>query len=137
MTDFVEKCVGRKEFYVKSDISLLKYHDLIKSEKNESGKNNHKLPVNLIKSYYKSKLADYSECLKVEDIQRVTGYGKERVRKWIANGDIASTFIRSKLVVTKYDLYNFLISSNYYFLSRKSTEHLKDMEFLTKEKKTK
>lgn len=157
MTNFAEKCVTKKEFCEIAGISLSTGYKLIKNNKIKYEKccdrllHYYKIPLSeikkissctkpsmdevdeyeskreLIELYYKNKLKDYPECVSVKDLRNITGYEKERIRRWIISGKIIGTLIKREFRISKDDLYGFLISKDYYFLGKKSNEHRRDI----------
>ncbi|MBR4720547.1 MAG: hypothetical protein IK057_02165 [Clostridia bacterium] len=131
MTNFAENCVEKKEFYVKAENLLTEKHKIKKSNYERSGP---KIGIRKVKSYYKRKMEDYGECLQIKDIQFITGYGRKSIEKWIENGCITGTRVKGRFLFLKSNVYNFLISRNYYMFLQKSPEHLRDIDALTTDK---
>ena len=81
-----------------------------------------------IKKYYKNKLRSYDNLITSRDIIEITGYGKEAIRNWINSEKILGLVCRGKFRVAKDDLLDFLISSYYFSIIRKSKTHIEDLE---------
>ena len=82
--------------------------------------------IGKVKEYYSEKLQTYPDVITSEDVQAITGYAKETVRKWIQSGKLVAIVYKSKYVITKNDFLDFVISSHYVGITRKSQEHLSD-----------
>ena len=64
----------------------------------------------MISRYYRKKLKDYPDLIRAKDIQSITGYGKESIRKWINSEKILGVVVRKRFAVAKDDLIDFLLS---------------------------
>lgn len=82
--------------------------------------------IGKVKEYYCEKLQKYPDVITSEDVQAITGYVKETVRKWIQGGKLVGTVYKSKYIITKNDFLDFVISPSYVGITRKSQEHLSD-----------
>ena len=80
----------------------------------------------MISRYYRKKLKDYPDLIRAKDIQSVTGYGKESIRKWINSKKILGVVVRKRFAVAKDDLIDFLVSPYYANIIRKSEKHISD-----------
>lgn len=83
---------------------------------------------NLIRQYYKEKTEQYPDMIRAKDIQAITGYGKETIRKWINNEKIIGVVVRKRFAIAKDDLIDFLISPYYANIIRKSKMHILDFQ---------
>ena len=88
--------------------------------------------VEVRRNYYRRKMKDYPELINAADIRKITGYCKEIVRKWINSEKILGVVVRGKFCVAKEDLLDFMISSYYEKIIRKSDEHKKDCKNIEK-----
>ena len=61
----------------------------------------------MISRYYRKKLKDYPDLIRAKDIQSITGYGKESIRKWINSEKILGVVVRKRFAVAKDDLIDF------------------------------
>ena len=82
--------------------------------------------ISKVKEYYCEKLQKYPDVITSEDVQTITGYVKETVRRWIQSGKLVATVYKSKYIITKSDFLDFVISPSYVGITRKSQEHLSD-----------
>lgn len=82
--------------------------------------------IGKVKEYYSEKLQSYPDIITSEDVQIITGYVKETVRRWIQSGKLVATVYKSKYIITKNDFLDFVISPSYVGITRKSQEHLSD-----------
>ena len=82
--------------------------------------------VDKVKEYYSKKLQSYPDVITSEDVQAITGYAKETVRRWIQSGKLVATVYKSKYIITKNDFLDFVISPSYVGITRKSQVHLSD-----------
>ena len=82
--------------------------------------------IGKVKEYYSEKLQNYPDIITSEDVQAITGYVKETVRRWIQGGKLIATVYKSKYTITKNDFLNFVTSPSYVGITRKSQEHLSD-----------
>ena len=82
--------------------------------------------VGKVKEYYSEKLQSYPDVITSEDIQAITGYVKETVRRWIQSGKFVAIVYKSKYIITKKDFLDFVISPSYVGITRKSQKHLSD-----------
>lgn len=64
------------------------------------------------------------DAISSKDIQEVTGYGKEAVRKWIIGEKLIGVVSRKRFVIAKEDLIDFLVSPAYVWITRKSKIHI-------------
>ena len=78
------------------------------------------------RNYYSEKLKKYPDVITSEDVQAITGYVKETVRRWIQSGKLVATVYKSKYLVTKNDFLDFVTSPSYVGITRKSQEHFSD-----------
>ena len=97
--------------------------------KSNHGKLN-KNQIELLRSYYTIKMKDYPDVITSIDIQVVTGYSKEIIRKWIKSDKIIGCVSRKKFRIAKDDLIDFLISPYYAKIMRKSKTHIEDFKQL-------
>ena len=102
---------------------ITKYLD----EKSNRGKLS-KTQIELLRSYYTIKMKDYPDVITSYDIQLVTGYSKEIIRKWIKSDKIIGCVSRKKFRIAKDDLIDFLISPYYAKIIRKSKTHIEDFQ---------
>ena len=146
-------CVSKEEFYKLCHISKKTAYKLIKSGRIKANKRNcasrhcYEIPISEIerlesirfylnklreeeidkvKEYYFEKLQSYPDVITSEDVQAITGYAKETVRRWIQSGKLVATVYKSKYIITKNDFLDFVISPSYVGITRKSREHLAD-----------
>jgi len=82
--------------------------------------------ISKVKEYYSEKLKNYPDVITSEDVQAITGYAKETVRKWIQSGKLVGMVYKSKYVITQKDFLDFVTSSHFVGITRKSREHLSD-----------
>lgn len=82
--------------------------------------------IGKVKEYYCEKLQKYPDVITSEDVQTITGYVKETVRRWIQSGKLVATVYKSKFIITKNDFLDFVTSPSYVGITRKSQEHLTD-----------
>lgn len=82
--------------------------------------------ISKVKEYYCEKLQKYPDVITSEDVQTITGYAKETVRKWIQSGKLVGMVYKSKYVISQNDFLDFVISSHFVGITRKSHEHLAD-----------
>ncbi len=121
-----EKCRdGSVQYYSIPMDEITKYLD----EKSNRGKLS-KTQIELVRSYYTIKMKDYPDVITSIDIQVVTGYSKEIIRKWIKNDKIIGCVSRKKFRIAKDDLIDFLISPYYAKIIRKSKTHIQDFKQL-------
>ena len=146
-------CVSKEEFYKSCHISKKTAYKLIKSGRIKAIKRKcasrhcYEIPISEIKrlesirvylnklreeeiskvkEYYFEKLQSYPDVITSEDVQVITGYVKETVRRWIQGGKLIATVYKSKYIITKNDFLNFVTSPSYVGITRKSQEHLSD-----------
>lgn len=82
--------------------------------------------ISKVKEYYSKKLKNYPDVITSEDVQAITGYAKETVRRWIQDGKLVGMVYKSKYVIAQKDFLDFVTSSHYVGITRKSREHLSD-----------
>ena len=82
--------------------------------------------IGKVKEYYSKKLKNYPDVITSEDVQTITGYVKETVRRWIQSEKLVAIVYKSKYVITKNDFLDFVTSPSYVGITRKSQEHLSD-----------
>lgn len=150
-------CVSKEEFYKLCHISKKTAYKLIKSgrikaiKKNCASRHCYEIPVSEIerfenvrrylnklrdeeigkvKEYYSKKLQSYPDVITSEDVQAITGYAKETVRRWIQSEKLVATVYKSKYIITKKDFLDFVTSPSYVGITRKSQEHLLDFIML-------
>lgn len=82
--------------------------------------------ISKTRNYYSEKLQSYPDVITSEDVQKITGYVKETVRRWIQSGKLVATVYKSKYIITKNDFLDFVISPSYVGITRKSQVHLSD-----------
>ena len=82
--------------------------------------------IGKVKEYYSEKLQSYPDVITSEDVQAITGYVKETVRRWIQSGKLVAIVYKSKYVIAKNDFLDFVTSPCYVGITRKSREHLSD-----------
>ena len=82
--------------------------------------------ISKVKEYYSEKLQSYPDVITSADVQEIAGYAKETVRRWIQGEKLVATVYKSKYIITKNDFLDFVISSHYVGITRKSQEHLSD-----------
>jgi len=82
--------------------------------------------IDKVKEYYSKKLKNYPNVITSEDVQAITGYAKETVRRWIQGGKLVAIVYKSKYIITINDFLDFVISPSYVGITRKSQEHLSD-----------
>ena len=82
--------------------------------------------ISKTRDYYSEKLKKYPDVITSEDVQAITGYAKETVRRWIQSGKLVATVYKSKYIITKNDFLDFVTSPSYVGITRKSREHLLD-----------
>ena len=146
-------CVSKEEFYKLCHISKKTAYKLIKSGRIKAIKRKcaslhcYEIPISEIqrfesvrcyinklredeisktRNYYSEKLKKYPDVITSEDVQAITGYVKETVRRWIQSEKLVATVYKSKYIITKNDFLNFVTSPSYVGITRKSQEHLSD-----------
>ncbi len=146
-------CVSKEEFYKSCRISKKTAYKLIKSGRIKAIKRTcgslhcYEIPISEIerlesirrylkklreqeigkvKEYYSEKLQSYHDVITSEDVQTITGYAKETVRRWIQSEKLVATVYKSKYIITKNDFLDFVTSSHFVGITRKSREHLLD-----------
>lgn len=82
--------------------------------------------ISKVKIYYSEKLRSHPDVITSEDVQIITGYVKETVRRWIQSGKLVAIVYKSKYVIAKNDFLDFVTSPSYVGITRKSQEHLSD-----------
>lgn len=82
--------------------------------------------IGKVKEYYREKLRSYPDVITSEDVQAITGYAKEIVRKWLQSGKLVGMVYKSKYVIAQKDFLDFVIGSHFVGITRKSREHLAD-----------
>ena len=82
--------------------------------------------IGKVKEYYSKKLRNYPDVITSEDVQTITGYAKETVRKWLQSGKLVGMVYKSKYVIAQKDFLDFVTSSHFVGITRKSREHLAD-----------
>ena len=82
--------------------------------------------IGKVKEYYSKMLKNYPDVITSEDVQSITGYAKETVRRWIQSEKLVATVYKSKYIITKNDFLDFVTSSHFVGITRKSREHLAD-----------
>ena len=82
--------------------------------------------ISKVKKYYSEKLQSYPDIITSEDVQAITGYAKETVRRWIQSGKLVATVYKSKYIITKNDFLDFVTIPSYVGITRKSQVHLSD-----------
>ncbi len=82
--------------------------------------------ISKVKEYYSEKLQSYPDVITSEDVQAITGYVKETVRRWIQGGKLIAIVYKSKYVIAKNDFLDFVTSPSYVGITRKSQVHLSD-----------
>ena len=82
--------------------------------------------IDKVKEYYSAKLQSYPDVITSEDVQAITGYAKETVRRWIQSGKLVGMVYKSKYVIAQNDFLDFITSPSYVGITRKSREHLSD-----------
>ena len=82
--------------------------------------------IDKVKEYYSKKLQSYPDIITSEDVQAITGYVKETVRRWIQGRKLVAIVYKSKYVIAKNDFLDFVTSPSYVGITRKSQEHLAD-----------
>ncbi len=146
-------CVSKEEFYKLCHISKKTAYKLIKSGRIKAIKRNcgsrhcYEIPISEIerlesvrrylnklredeiskvKEYYSKKLKNYPDVITSEDVQAITGYAKETVRKWIQSGKLVGIVYKSKYVIAQNEFLDFVTSPCYVGITRKSQEHFAD-----------
>lgn len=146
-------CVSKEEFYKVCRISKKTAYKLIKSGRIKAIKRNcgslhcYEIPLSEIerlenvrcylnklredeisktRNYYSEKLKKYPDVITSEDVQAITGYVKETVRRWIQSGKLVATVYKSKYIITQNDFLDFVTSPSYVGITRKSQVHLSD-----------
>lgn len=119
-----EKCCDGLLHYYKIPISEVQKY--INEQANKGYFSNEQKEV--ITQYYQEKLKKYPDMMRAKDIQLVTGYGKETVRKWINSNRIIGIIVRKKFAVAKDDFIDFLLSPYYANIIRKSQKHISDFK---------
>lgn len=119
-----EKCCDGFLHYYKIPVSEVQAYMNEQAEKGCISEKQKKL----IRQYYKEKLEQYPDMIRAKDIQAITGYGKETIRKWINNEKIIGVVVRKRFAIAKDDLIDFLISPYYANIIRKSKMHILDFQ---------
>lgn len=116
----------------KRHCGLLHYYEIPISEVERFEKARNKFKqldkdeVYKVKKYYSNKLQNYPDIICSEDIQVITGYGKEAVWNWINSEKLLGIVSKRKFVIAKDDFLDFLTSQYYVGITRKSKEHILD-----------
>ncbi len=148
-----DEFVSKEEFYKLCHISKKTAYKLIKSGRIKAVKRNcaslhcYEIPISEIerfesvrcylnklredeiiktRNYYSEKLKMYPDVITSEDVQVITGYVKETVRRWIQSGKLVAIVYKSKYVIAQNDFLDFVTSPCYVGITRKSQEHLSD-----------
>lgn len=82
--------------------------------------------IRKVRKYYSEKLKKYPDIVFSEDVQLITGYAKESVRKRIKSEKLLGIVSKRKFIIAKDDLLDFLRSQYYLGITRKSKEHISD-----------
>lgn len=117
-----EKCSTGSTYFYKIPLSEVERY---KQEKLRGKIINEKQSMK-IRLYFKKKLKGYGDVINLLDICVVTGYGKEGVRKWINSGKLLGVISKGSFKIAKEDLLDFLTSSYYQNIVRKSDVHKED-----------
>ncbi len=121
-----EKCIeGRLHFYKIPITEALRY----KHEKEQCSK----LPAQIAKqihTFYEGVLSKYSDALSISDISKITGYGKESIRKWIINNSLSAVKVREVFWVSHEDFLRFVTGERYNNITRKSIKHLASLAII-------
>ena len=121
-----EKCRdGSMQYYSIPMTEVSKYLD----EKMNRGKLT-EIQIELVRTFYIIKIKDYPDVITSKDVQVITGYSKEIVRKWIKSDKIIGCVSRKKFRIAKEDLIDFLVSPYYAKIIRKSQTHIEDFKTL-------
>lgn len=83
-----------------------------------------------IGTYYRNRMKHLPDAITSKDIQEVTGYGKEAIRKWIVGEKLIGVVSRKRFIIAKEDLIDFLVSPSYVWITRKSKIHTEDFKKL-------
>ncbi|MBQ7119344.1 MAG: helix-turn-helix domain-containing protein [Oscillospiraceae bacterium] len=110
---------GKLHYYQIPLCEVLKY----KEERENQGKFS-KEEIEKMRKYYSNKLRKYPELLFSEDVQEITGYSKEAIRKWIKSGKLEALLVKRRFCVAKTDLIEFLLSASYENIIQKTTLHM-------------
>lgn len=81
-----------------------------------------------ISTYYRDRMKHLPDAMTSKDIQKVTGYGKEAIRKWITSEKLIGVVSRKRFIIAKEDLIDFLVSPAYVWIARKSEIHIADFK---------
>ncbi len=84
------------------------------------------MQIGRVKLYYISKFEKADDILSTPDVGRLTGYGKETVRRWIIKGFIPAARCKGRFYISKDDLIEILCSKLYAGIIRKSKVHIED-----------
>ncbi len=114
----IERLVHFCEIRVKDVIAYFKNQQrLLLCDETELGR---------VKQYYISKFEKADDILSTPDVGRLTGYGKETVRRWIIKDFILAARCKERFYISKDDLIEFLCSELYAGIIRKSKVHIED-----------
>lgn len=83
-----------------------------------------------ISTYYRNRMKHLPDAITTKDIQEVTGYGQEAIRKWIVGEKLIGVVSRKRFIIAKEDLIDFLVSPAYVWITRKSKIHIDDFKKL-------
>lgn len=80
--------------------------------------------MRLLYEFYSGKLSDYHDVITVKDVISFTGYCKESVNRWCRSNDIKHFTRNRKHYIPKRFFIEFLCSSRFRLIQRKSLAHL-------------
>ncbi|MEA4961168.1 hypothetical protein [Lutispora sp.] len=124
--EYVSTSEGRRQKIKIADILLYQYEKMCFCEiENEY--------IEGLRRYYQKQLHDFPQLFLVPDVMRFTGYSKSAVNNWILRNELKplsyknkrlQSFHRGKgTLITKDSFLNFLTSSYYRSITRKSAIH--------------
>lgn len=86
------------------------------------------------KEWYSDYLIDEKDILSFHDVERLTGFSKEAVRRWVVSGDLIGIQNGNRMIIPKSSLIEWISSAKYLLRPQKSNLQIKQMQTMIKEK---
>lgn len=102
------------------EVEPFKKEHFVKKEINETEKS-------VLRKYYIKKYTNEPDAMTFDDIKRITGYSLNSISRMLECENVEVIKIRCKKVISKEDVIEFLLSSTYNQIRRKSNIHSKDI----------